>query len=161
MKKLFVIIIFLALFTLIAQAKETPKAECENLMNQMLPIAEKMLIEHGEFYPYGGVLKKSGKTSIVDFYDGQEHPLSKDVIRQIKEIFAHGAKTGEYNATVLIYDVKVLLPVTNKKSDAIAVSLNHRDNYSVIVLFPYELKDGQIIFGETFTKKGEYDIFKK
>ena len=32
----------------------TPKEECEALMNAFLPFAEKMLAQHGEFYPVGG-----------------------------------------------------------------------------------------------------------
>jgi hypothetical protein len=32
----------------------TPKDEATDLMNMLLPFAEKMLRGHGEFYPYGG-----------------------------------------------------------------------------------------------------------
>jgi len=55
--------------------------------------------------------------------------------------------------------VKVILPSSGQKSDAIAVSLNHRDNYSVIVLFPYQLKNGKLSLGEIFAQKGEADVF--
>jgi hypothetical protein len=29
----------------------TPKQEAEDLMNEMLPVAKRMLREHGEFFP--------------------------------------------------------------------------------------------------------------
>ena len=38
----------------------SPKDEATDLMNMMLPFAEKMLREHGEFYPYGGVMMPDG-----------------------------------------------------------------------------------------------------
>jgi hypothetical protein len=31
------------------------KQECEMLMNEMLSLAEDMLRQFGEFYPYGGI----------------------------------------------------------------------------------------------------------
>ena len=54
----------------------------------------------------------------------------------------------------------VMLPSSGKKSDAIAVSLNHRDNYSVVVLFAYSIEDGKYVPGEVFAQQGENDVFK-
>jgi hypothetical protein len=48
-----------------AQTVATPKAECETLMNAALPFAEKMLKEHGEFFPYGAALKATGKLLVL------------------------------------------------------------------------------------------------
>jgi len=136
-----------------------PKAECESLMNAALPFAEKMLQQHGEFFPYGAALKGNGEIASVAGYDGRERPPSNDVIRLLKQGFVHGAKTGEYQATALVYEVKVKLPTSGEMSDAIAISLNHRENYSVIVFFPYQLKNGQLVFGEVFAQTGEADVF--
>jgi hypothetical protein len=113
-------------------------------MSAVLPFAEQLLQEHGEFFPYGGALKADGQLASVAGYDGREQPPSNEIIRLIKQGFVEGAKSGEYVATALIYDVRVTLPSTGQKSDAIAVSLNHRDDYSVIVLFPYQLVDGKL-----------------
>lgn len=41
-----------------------PKAEAEKLMNSAMPLAIKMLKEHGEFYPYGATLTIDGR--IID-----------------------------------------------------------------------------------------------
>jgi hypothetical protein len=51
------------------------------------------------------------------------------------------------------------IPSSGQNSDAIAVSLNHRDDYSVVVLFPYQLVDGELKFGETRAEKGKRDVF--
>ncbi len=138
----------------------SPKAECDFLMNAVLPFAEKMLLKNGGFFPYGGALDPNGEAVAVGVYDGCEQPPSNDVILLLKQAFLQGAKSGEYKATALVYDVRVTLPSSDKKSDAIAVSLDHREDYSVIVFFPYEIKEGRLQFGEVFAQKGEADIFE-
>ncbi|MFC3532106.1 hypothetical protein ACFOLG_07890 [Vogesella facilis] len=135
----------------------TPKAECENLMNAAIPFAEQMLHKYGEFFPYGFALKTSGEIVSVAGDDGREQPSSNDVIRLLKDGFVKGKNSGEYKASALIYDVIVVLPSTGMKSDAIAVSLNHRENYSVTVFFPYQLSNGQLTFGDVFAQKGVAD----
>ncbi|MBC3862353.1 hypothetical protein H8K32_09610 [Undibacterium jejuense] len=144
----------------IADSSLSPKQECETLMNKVLPFAEHMLKREGEFFPYGGALKNTGDVAEIAGYDGREHPPSMDIIKLIKQGFVAGAESGEYRATALVYDVRVLVPSTGNKSNAIAVSLNHRGNYSVIVFFPYELKEGELKYGQVFAQQGESDIFK-
>ncbi len=137
----------------------TPKADCEHLIDATLPFAEKMLQMHGEFFPYGAALKTTGDIASVGGYDGREQPPSNEIISLLKELFVKGAKSGEYKATALVYDVRVVLPSTGEKSDAIAVSLNHRENYSVTAFFPYQLANGQVTFGDVFAQKGDGDVF--
>ena len=43
--------------------------------------------------------------------------------------------------------------------DAIAVSLNHREGYSIIALFPYKIDSGKLTLGTAFAQEGEADIF--
>ncbi|WP_174875594.1 hypothetical protein [Vogesella oryzae] len=149
------------LFSVVAGAQDMtiPKTECENLMNAALPFAVQMLQKHGEFFPYGAALKTNGEIASVAGYDGREQPPSNDIIHMLKEGFVKGATSGEYRATALVYDVRVALPSTGTKSDAIAVSLNHRDNYSVNVFFPYQLTNGQLSFGTAFEQEGDADVF--
>jgi hypothetical protein len=135
------------------------KADCESLMNSLLPFAEQMLQLHGEFFPFGGAMRSSGEVVAVAGYDGSERPLSADLIRLIKEGFVEGARKNEYRATAHVYDVRVKLPSSGEKSDAIAISLNHRDNYSVVVLFPYRLNDGKLTVAAAYAQAGEADIF--
>ena len=138
---------------------DSQKADCEALMNAVLPFARQMLNRYGEFFPYGGAMRPDGQLVSVAGYDGQEHPPSQEVIRLLKDGFVAGAKNGQYKATALIYDVRVNLPTTGEKSDAIAVSLNHQGAYSVIVYFPYKILDGKAALGTAFAQKGEADIF--
>ena len=138
----------------------TPKSECEGLMNEAIPFAEQMLAKNGEFFPYGQALTTAGTIVAVAAYDGTEQPPSADLIRLLKQGFTEGARSGNYKATALVYDVRVTLPSSGTKSDAIAVSLNHRDNYSVVVLFAYRIEGGKYVPGEVFAQQGENDVFK-
>jgi len=136
-----------------------PKADCEALMNSVLPFAEQMLTTHREFVPFGGAMRPDRQLVSVAGYEGNEHPKSVEVIALLKEGLIAAAQNGEYKATAIVYDVRVKLPLLEEKSDAIAISLNHRDNYSVIVLFPYKINAGKLILGTAFAQKGEADIF--
>jgi hypothetical protein len=136
-----------------------PKEDCETLMNSVLPFAKQMLAAHGEFFPFGGAMRSNGQLVPIAGYDGSEHPRSVDVIALMKKGFAAAAREGEYKATAIVYDVRVKLPSTGERSDAIAVSLNHRDNYSIVVLFPYKIDNGKLMLGDAFAERGEADIF--
>jgi hypothetical protein len=141
------------------QAMSDPKADCEALLNSLLPFAQQMLTAHREFLPFGGGMKPDGKVVSATGYDGNEHPRSADIISQMKSGFVEAARKGEYKATAIVFDVKVTLPSSGEKSDAIAISLNHRDNYSIVVLFPYKIDDGKLSMGTAFAQRGEADIF--
>ena len=43
----------------------TPKEECEELLNALLPFAANQLKKHGEFYPFGAVLTNDGEISLL------------------------------------------------------------------------------------------------
>jgi hypothetical protein len=141
------------------QPANDPKADCEPLMNFLLPFAEQMLSSHGEFLPFGVMMRSNGELAPVAGYDGDEHPQSADLIRLIKEGFVQSARQGQSKATALAYDMRIKLSPTGESSDAIAVSMNHRDNYSIVVIFPYKIDSGKLTMGSAFAQKGEGDIF--
>jgi hypothetical protein len=136
-----------------------PKSECEMLLGAVLPFAEQMLRDHGEFHPYGAAMKLDGEIVSVAVYDGREFAPSIDTIKLLKDAFIRAAYERTYKATAHAYDVRVKLPTNGEKSDAVAISLNHEDGYSVVVLFPYKIESGSLYFGEVFAQKGEADIF--
>ena len=110
--------------------KKTPKEEVEQLMNSLLPFAEKMLNKHGEFYPYGGYMSMDGTISQLGVYDESEHPASQTLIDLMTKAFKEGAQQRKYKATAMVIDVRVIPPGSSEKTDAVQVSLDHIDNYS-------------------------------
>jgi hypothetical protein len=135
------------------------KAEAQNLLNAILPFAEKSLAEHGEFYPYAGALTPTGEVVYVAGFDGREYPPSRDIIELLEKGLREGAESGNYVATVLIYDVRVTPPDSMDSSDAIAAELEHRDGYAVTVFFPYQLSHGQAALAEPFATPEKRLIF--
>jgi hypothetical protein len=135
------------------------EAEAEQLMNDALPFAKQMLVKHGEFFPYGMAMQLDGKVTPVATNDGRNYPRSTDIIAELKRAFIEGARARKYKATALVYDARVVVPKTGSRSDAIAVSLDHRDGYSVVVFFPYTIEHSTLTIGEAFASKGEKGIF--
>ncbi len=141
--------------------KESPKQQCERLMDTVLPFAEDMLKRRGEFFPFGGAMNLAGKIINEGAWTGEEHPPSVDVIKVLHEAFKKGAKRGEFLATALVYDVRVVPPGKSAKTDAVAVDIDHRDGISQTVIYPYSLKDGRLSFGETYAIPMQHPVFER
>jgi hypothetical protein len=135
------------------------KSECEQLLNATLPLAKQMLQEHGEFFPFARALNAKGQVVAVAAHD-ESYPTSEDLIRQLRQTFVAQATAGEYRATALVYDARVRAPAKGVKTDAIAVALDHRDNYSVVVFLPYRLEGGKLTLGEMFAQRGSGEVFE-
>ncbi len=136
------------------------KQESEKLTNAVLPLAEKMLRQYGEFYPYGGYMKLDG--TIVDVGAGDpdtEHPKSKDLIYALRSSFREMANTNQCRAVAIVFNVAVSLPESDRKSDAVQVCVEHPDGYSAEVFFPYQIIGNEMVYKETFAQAGEHDIF--
>jgi hypothetical protein len=138
----------------------TQKQEVEELMNSLLPLAKKMLAEAGEFYPYGGYIDQNGRiTHVSGRIEGTDYPKSKPIIDLLTRNFQQGAKDKKLKATAVIFDVRIRPPGEDNKTDAIQVCLDHQGGYSAKVLFPYTIKNGEVLFGNTFAHKGDGEIF--
>lgn len=137
------------------------KDDCHQLLNATLPFAEQMLREHGEFVPFGAQMLRGGELAAVSADGGEDHSQSQDLIGLLQTAFKAGAYDGQVIATALVYDVRVKLPGAGQKSDAIALNLDHRDNYSVTVFFPYTINDGELALDEPFASVGDYAIFPR
>jgi hypothetical protein len=151
--------LFLAAFNAGGQSMNQPKSDCEALMSAVLPFAERMLRDYGEFLPFGGAMRPNSEIVSVAGYDGRERPPSADLIRLLKDSFAKAARDKVYKATALVYDVRVVSPNTGEKTDAIAVALDHRDNYSVVVFVPYKREGTALSFSAMFAQKGDGNVF--
>jgi hypothetical protein len=138
------------------------KKDCEKLMTDLLPLAEKMLKEFGEFYPYGGYMKYDGEIVHIGAQDEDtDHPTSKDLIHILRDSLSQQAKARNCRAAALLFDVCIHLPGKAEKSDAIKVCLEHVDGYSADVFLPYESALGRLTYGDTFAQQGERQVFGK
>jgi hypothetical protein len=141
---------------------KTPKADCEELVNVVLPFAQQMLGQHREFYPFGATMSPSGEIARAGGWNGKEHPPSAELISLLDAEFREGASRGKYRATALVADVRVVPPGKSVKQDAIAIRLHHQNHYSVQVFFPYSFTpSGELRVDDPFAATGEGRIFGK
>lgn len=139
------------------------KDDVQQLVNMLLPFAEKMLKEEHEFYPFGGYMKQSRKLIWVSAQiKGDDHPTSTQLIDLLKQKAREKALRGDLRAVAIVFDVRIRPPNMDEKVDAIQICLDHIDNYSIELLFPYFFDDhGSLIVQEPFAQKGDGEIFRK
>jgi len=135
------------------------KSQTEHLLQALLPFAEQMLSEHGEFFPFAGALLPSGNIAPVTANDGREYPPSEDVIALLRVSLRERAETESFVASILVYDVRITPPEATGPTDAIAVELEHRSGYVAKLFFPYKLTDGNLKLEPPFGRPGVRTVF--
>ena len=135
-----------------------PKEECEILLQALLPASENLLKKNGEFYPIGAVLLNDNTVTFTEIKSGNEYPDSKGIIQDLISSHKRMAQSNEIKASGIAWNATVTSD--GKQSDAIIVSLEHKDNYSVIVGLPYKIGlFKKTKFGEHFAQVGNNDVF--
>ncbi len=138
----------------------TAKQQVEQLMNEGVPFAKKMLSDYGEFYPFGLVLLADGTIQHVGAKGQSEHPPSQELIDLLIDSFRKGAKEGRYKAVAVVLDVKVKSPTGGGNIDAVQVGLEHRDSYCADVYFPYTINKGTVTFGEIWATRRTGSVYE-
>ena len=138
----------------------TAKLECQGLINALLPLAKKMLAQHGEFFPIGGGLQPDGEIAVLAAHEGEERPPSQKLIDSLLATFRQAAAAKTYRATAILFDVRTVPPGATEKTDAVAVRLDHESGYSVIVMYPYRIESGEVQLSAPFATRGPGDVFR-
>ena len=135
----------------------------EKLLDATFPFVEGLLKKHGEFFPLASAIDKNDSIAQVGTYDGNEQPLSEKVIADLKIGLREGAKKGDYKAIAIFYDVRLIDPNTNQKTDAIAVFVENQNDMTAYKLFyPYTLtKDSVLTFAESWKHITDKEIFSQ
>ncbi len=134
------------------------KEESEVLLDALLSASEKLLKKNGEFYPIGAVLSNDNNVTFTALHSENEFPDSKRVINDLISSHKQLAQNNEIKVSGISWNGAVDLE--GKTTDAIIVSLEHKDNYSVIVGLPYKIGlFNKIKLGELFAQNGNNDIF--
>jgi hypothetical protein len=126
--------------------------DLNQLLNSLLPFAERTLAEHGEFFPFGTTMKSDGEIVAVSAYDGDERPPSQSVIDLLTHAFRQQARNGDLRAAGICYDARTTPPGQTEKCDAVCASMEHQCGEAVNVILPYEkTSDGEVQYGQMFT----------
>ena len=135
-----------------------PKEECEILMSELLPVGEHFLKKSKEFYPFAAAMNIDGSINHLGYYDGDDKPDAKELIVNLKQLCKQLAENNEIKASGIVWNASTQRE--GKDEDAIIVSLEHKDNYSVQIAMPYKKGFlGKFQFGNLIALAGENDVF--
>jgi hypothetical protein len=100
-----------------------------------------------------------GQINYAGADNGTVRPKSADLIELLKSGYVAGARSGWYRATALVMDTLFTADPMVDKTDAIAVALDHRDGYSVMVIYPYRFNAGRLVIEAPIAQQGAAEIF--
>jgi hypothetical protein len=137
-----------------AEAKQDYNA----LIQALMPFAEQMLKEHGEFLPFGAAVSVAGDASGHMTYDGREMPPSEEVIASLVQAFQEAARGGTIRAAGVCYDGRIVQD--GKKVDAVIIILEHASGNASKAFVPYTKGlFGKYRFGQLIAELEEPKIF--
>jgi hypothetical protein len=136
-----------------------PTEEIQELLNFLLPYAERMLSQHGEFYPYAAALDSDGELNAVGADIGDDSPDVGGLLIALHEGLRERAAEGAIRASGIAADVTLTDPDSGETTDAVQVELDHADADAVDIFVPYETEGEGIKFGELVAAEGREPVF--
>jgi hypothetical protein len=134
--------------------KENVKKDFQELIGYCQSFAEYLLKEQQEFYPFAAYLSPSGELCPVAIYEGDEFPLSENVMTSLEATLEKRKANQELLAYAIAYDCKVTNQDFPESIDAIAVRVVHKeDERQVNYYFPYRVQETGV---EILEGWGEY-----
>ena len=135
--------------------------ELDALFNTLLPVAQRLLRECGEFLPFGAIMSSSGEIRLVGGeIEGDDYPTSQPLLDLLTEAFKKQSMKGELRAAGICYDVLTVPPGEDRKRDAICCGLEHYSGETASVFVPYvKAADGDVQYGTVFSARRGAQFF--
>lgn len=124
--------------------------ELDALLDPLLKFAHDMLRKQGEFFPFAGTIDNQGQVGLTAADTGDARPAAQEIVELLAGGMRAQASAGQIRAAAICYDSRFTRE-GGAKTDAIAVSLEHRDGDAVLVMQPYSkgrltgFKFGQLV----------------
>jgi hypothetical protein len=132
--------------------------DLDQLLNALLPFAQQMLGQHGEFFPFGASIRPDGEVRMAAADAGEARPDPEDVLAAVENSLRADAAAGRITAAGTTANVTVDLG--DGPTDAIVVDLDHSDGESVRVFLPYSAGDsGGYVYGDMVGGQGDRRFF--
>lgn len=138
-----------------AQAREDAKT----LMSSIVTVAEKALLRDGTLTPLGFAIKGDGQ--IVEVVVGEQEKPAGGALESVRSILLDQAHSGVFRATALATERRIKLPNSEVESNAVQIAIDHKADYSVVLVFPYVLSDGKLEWSPPFTEAGSNQVFAR
>jgi hypothetical protein len=137
--------------------------DLEKLLNALLPFAQQMLEEYGEFHPFGASMQNDGAITMIGAkIEGEEFPAALDLIEILENNLRQEAEKYEIKGSGICFDVRVIAPGETEKTDAVQVSLEHSEAAAVNVFLPYKKSSSKKVnYYEIFATARDPKIFTR
>ncbi len=136
----------------------TPRDDLNELLSTIVPFAQEILAEHGEFAPLGAVYDTDGMIRAAAIDTDRDYPDAEALIGEILVSMRAQAETGEIDAAAICSNVSIAQD--EQELDAIRVTLEHREGEALSVFFTYEKLEGGYEFGEPQVLSGQRVVFE-
>jgi hypothetical protein len=116
-------------------ASQLTQDDLDGLLNVVLPFAQKMLEEHGEFYPFAAAITTDGQLELVagDPDPGIEHPAARDIVVTCFDALV--SRRDQIRAAAVVTNVRL----HDTGGDAIAIHTEHVEGQVISARLPYSL----------------------
>jgi hypothetical protein len=104
-----------------AQPSPEARQDYNALLDALMPFAEQMLKQHGEFFPFGAAINPAGEVTAHAAADGSEQPPSEELIALLVQGLQAEARAGKIRAAGICYDGRIVQD--GKKVDAVILTL--------------------------------------
>jgi hypothetical protein len=145
-----------------AQAKGSdPKTDVDTLVRDLLPSAMESLEARRGLSPFGATMNANGGISRMPSDRPNGTLDSKQLLDRLLNVTLQSRVLQEnMKATAAVFDARVAPPGQKAKVSAIGFYLDHCDNYSVDLYFPYEVNaQGKVSLGKAFSSWGARRIY--
>jgi hypothetical protein len=133
--------------------------EIQELLNFLLPYAERMLGQHGEFYPYAAAIDSTGSIEPIGPAVESDDPDVGDILVALHADLREQAAEGAIRASGIAADVTITDPDSGETTDAVQVELDHAEGAALDVYVPYERAGPDVTFGELVAAQGREPVF--
>lgn len=133
----------------------TAKEQVERMLGELLQFASRMLVEHGEFHPFGCYLASNG--DMVSMGVEMDRGGAEDRITLLHLALLERTES----AIACGVASNVWMPQDGDVGfDAVKVFLEHQDGYCAEVFCPYDLSQGEpLLVAEMFAQCGQALFF--
>ena len=136
-----------------------PTEEIQELLNFLLPQAERMLGQQGEFYPYAAAVESDGSIEPVAPAVDDGNPDVGNILVALHRDLREQAAEGAIRASGIAADVTLTDPDSGETTDAVQLELDHADADAVDIYVPYVSSSEGVTFGELVAAEGREPVF--
>lgn len=123
--------------------KQESRDEANELLNEAVSYARRMLKRYGEFGPFAFSMKQDGSMSMeAGFHDGPPDPAL--MLDLLTSGMMEKAQRGRIRAGASAANVTLKQPSEEGYLDGVRIEIEHQDGYCVEAFVPYKITGGQL-----------------